>query len=339
MTSTKKHAVSPPPKRSRSADAAAKGEKLAQRICDIFGLLHQGACLDKHELAAQFGVGVRTIERDLCVRLANYVERTQDGKWQLADHASRFISARLLDDYADMAGVRQLFPDRTLPWRLKQLKTPAQKRGLQVQPVPEEDITPQHFDALQTAVQQHHICYFSYSGKAREVQPYRLIHQHGTWYLAAFEPSANLDHPKAFSLTRIKALRVDENATFQPELRHLDYLNRQSDIWLTQSTTRATLRVAAPAAHYFRQRDLLPQQTTQESSGGSLIVTTRINHPTQLLPVVRFWMPHVRIIEPREWEQTLIEELRQTLRAWGAAEPPEQPAKKPPPPKRAKGKK
>ena len=333
---------STPPRGNEPAGTAAKGEKgekLAQRISGILGLLHQGACLDKHELAAQFGVGVRTIERDLCDRLTNFVQRTQDGKWQLADHASSAVPAEYLDRYADMAGVRQLFPDRTLPWRLKQLKLSAGERGLHVQPAPEEDTDPQHFAALQTAVQEHHPCTFSYSGKPREVQPYRLIHQHGAWYLAAVEPSANLDHPKAFSLTRIKALRVDEGATFQPEQRHLDYLDNQSDIWLTKSATRVMLRVAAPVAHHFRRRDLLPQQSTQECDDGTLIVTTRINHPTQLLPVVRYWMPHLRILEPRAWEQTLIDELRLTLQAWGAAETPEQPAKKPAPAKRAKGRK
>ena len=330
--------LSPPPRRSEPAGTAAKVDKLARRLADIIALVYQGSNLDKHKLAERFGVSVRTIERDLGQRLTGIIECI-NGDWRLCASRRDAIFARLLDNYADMAGVQHVFPDNSLPWLIGQLETPAEQRGLHVHPAPEENIAPQLFDALQAAVQQHYLCYFTYSGKPREVHPYNLIRQHDAWYLAAFEPGANLDHPKAFRLTRIKALRVDESTTFQPEQRHLNYLASQSDIWFTARSTRVMLRVAAPVAHYFRQRNLLPQQTTQKSTGDSLIVTASINHPTQLLPVVRFWMPHLRIIEPREWEQTLIEELRQTLQAWGAAETPEQPAKKTAPAKRAKNRK
>ena len=42
-----------------------KAEKLAHRLSGILARLHQGASLDKHELVREFGVDVRTIERDL----------------------------------------------------------------------------------------------------------------------------------------------------------------------------------------------------------------------------------------------------------------------------------
>ena len=93
------------------------------------------------------------------------------------------------------------------------------------------------------------------------------------------------------------------------------------------------LRAAAPIAHYFQRRELLPAQTTQQDADGTLLITARIHHPTQLLPVVRYWMPHLRIIQPREWEQTLLDELRQTLAAWEGSQ---QPAKKRAPAKRAR---
>ena len=38
----------------------------------------------------------------------------------------------------------------------------------------------------------------------------------------------------------------------------------------------------------------------------------------QLLPVVRYWLPHVRIVQPVEWHDSLVEGLIQTLAQWGA---------------------
>ena len=54
---------------STTASAASKGEKLAQRLSQILARLHQGDAADKHQLAQDFQMDVRTIERDLGERL------------------------------------------------------------------------------------------------------------------------------------------------------------------------------------------------------------------------------------------------------------------------------
>ena len=59
--------------------ASAKGEKYAQRLSHILGLLHQGDAIDKHQLAQAFAVDVRTIERDLGERLKGIAERAPAG--------------------------------------------------------------------------------------------------------------------------------------------------------------------------------------------------------------------------------------------------------------------
>ena len=64
------------------------------------------------------------------------------------------------------------------------------------------------------------------------------------------------------------------------------------------------------------RRDLLPGQITRTDADGSLLVTATIHHPQQLLPIVRYWMPHVRILEPQEWEEQLIHSVQETLRQW-----------------------
>lgn len=34
-------------------------------------------------------------------------------------------------------------------------------------------------------------------------------------------------------------------------------------------------------------------------------MTTRVGHQTQILPIVRYWIPHVRILEPQSWQVEL----------------------------------
>ena len=317
---------------SPAPDARPRGEKLAQRLSHILALLHQGDAIDKQQLAQQFGVDVRTIERDLFERLAGIAERAPDGEWRIASRRRSTIPARYLSDYSQLAGTAALFPDASLPWLIGQIETSPADRSLRVQPVPEEDLRGQSrtFEQLQTAVRQHRPCQFTYKGKPRHTHPYRLIHKNGIWYLAAAELNAQTgaqtdkktgaktgaQQLKNFSVARIEALRVDEHAHFAPQPEHLAYLERQPDIWFTQQPVEATLRVAAAVAHYFTRRDLLPGQITRADADGSLLVTATIHHPQQLLPIVRYWMPHVRILEPQKWDEQLILSVQETLRQW-----------------------
>lgn len=297
-----------------AADSHSKSEKLAQRLSRIIARLHQGEHIDKHQLAIEFDVDVRTIERDLHQRLQGIAERNAQGLWQLTHTARSTIPARHLHDYARMAGTEHLFPDASLPYLLGQLTTPEPRRATHVQPVPHEDLGggTRTFAALQAAIEQHHTCHFTYKTKPRSAHPYRLIHKNGVWYLAA-EEAGRL---KNFSVALIEHLHVDSSAPFTPKRVHLEYIATKDDVWFTEATTEVLLRVAPEIAHYFARRPLLPAQQHRQDSDGSLLVTTHINHINQLLPVVRYWLPHVRIVQPKAWEEELVAGLRRALVMW-----------------------
>ena len=299
---------------SSSASSASKGEKLAQRLSHILARLHQGDAVDKHQLAQDFQVDVRTIERDLGERLCGIVERSADGQWQLTHTARSSIPAKHLHGYARMSGTEHLCPDNSLRYLLEQLHTPEQQRTTHVQAVAHEDLRPrtQEFVQLQTAIEQKHPCSFSYKGKQRNVQPYKLIYKNGVWYLAA-EEGAKL---KNFSIGLITGLEVDAKSYFVPKRAHKEYINAKDDVWFTEDTTEVLLRVAPEAAHYFLRRPLLPQQQQRQDSDDSLLVTTHINHIDQLLPVVRYWLPHVRIVQPVAWQEELHARLQAALAQW-----------------------
>ena len=295
----------------------SKGGKLAQRLSHILALLHQGDAINKRRLAQQFNVDVRTIDRDLGERLRGIAERTSDG-WQLTQSARSHIPANHLHHYAQLAGTQYLFPNTSLRYLLEQLDTPSSQRPTKVQPIAHEDLDSQHsaaFGQLQQAVEQHCECHFTYKAKPRHAQPYRLLNRHGVWYLSAEEGGIL----KNFSVALIEALRVDNAARFVPKPAHNAYINNKDDVWFTPQTTEVLLRVAPEVAHYFSRRPLLPRQQQRPDTDGSLLVTTHINHAQQLLPVVRYWLPHVRIVQPQALHDELLQGLRAALALWGGA--------------------
>lgn len=294
--------------------ANSKGEKLARRLSNILALLHQGDCLDKHSLAHMFHVDVRTIERDLADRLHGIVERNASGLWQLTHTSRSTIPAKQLNDYAQMLGMQRLFPDSSLRYLLTQLEKPSSHRSMQVQAAASEDLGDKilHFASLESAIEKCANCSFEYKGKPRKVQPYRLVYRYGIWYLAATEDELL----KNFSVALITNLHVDEKTLFTPKSEHFEYIDGKDDVWFTPQVTEVVLRVAPVAAHYFARRALLPKQQHRADVDGSLIVTSKISHPQQLLSVVRYWLPHVRILQPTQWHDDLVSELKNALGMW-----------------------
>lgn len=299
---------------SHIARPAPKGEKLAQRLSHIISRLHQGDILEKRQLAQDLQVNVRTIERDLGERLYGIAEQNADGCWQLVSTSRSSIPSKHLHGYARMSGTEHLFPDNSLDYLLGQLEIPEQQRTTHVQAIAHEDLRARTevFFQLQTAIEQKNPCHFEYKDKARTVQPYKLIHKNGVWYLAA-EEGAKL---KNFSIALIKGLQVDAASHFVPKRIHKEYISAKDDVWFTEDTTEVLLRIAPEVAHYFLRRPLLPHQQQRQDSDGSLLVTTQINHIDQLLPVVRYWLPHVFIVTPKTWHAELVAGLEQALQAW-----------------------
>ena len=297
---------------SANSSSRSKGEKLARRLSHILSLLHQGDAVDKHRLADEFDVDVRTIERDLSDRLCNIAERNEQGGWQLTHSARSTIPAKYLLNYAQLVGTQKLFPDTSLRYLLEQLEDP---NTLKVHRIEGEDLKGLEglFATLQDAIERRMRCRFEYSGKPRLVEPYRLRHKDGVWYLAAVEN----DIRKNYCLSRMSAVVIDNTSHFQANPEHQAYIDSAEDIWFTKTVTEVKLRVSPAAAKFFTRKPLLPAQQHRADADGSLLITAQINHPNQLLPVVRYWLPHVRILHPLEWHDILTLELEQTLAKWG----------------------
>lgn len=83
---------------------------------------------------------------------------------------------------------------------------------------------------------------------------------------------------------------------------------------LTQSSRHrheVTLRIYPAIAPFFKQRALLPfQRIVDEFDDGSLIVQSHVENEAQIIPLVQYWLPHIRIISSSEWQLHLEQRLK-----------------------------
>jgi predicted DNA-binding transcriptional regulator YafY len=90
--------------------AHGQHDTIAYRLSNILIKLNQGDHLNPDELADEFGVHVRTIQRDLKVRMAYLPLLKTRGRYHLDASQLGKLSYRDIERFAAIVGVNGLFP-------------------------------------------------------------------------------------------------------------------------------------------------------------------------------------------------------------------------------------
>ncbi|WP_193216234.1 helix-turn-helix transcriptional regulator [Buttiauxella massiliensis] len=291
----------------------AKVSKDATRLLGIMMMLFRNNAVTRSQLVDEFAVHERTIYRYLAALRDMELIQLQEGETYVRTPAADLIKqSGLLRSFADFADVSKFLPvGRADFWQ----KLPAridEKHIVVTTSTSEADVQvdlQHHFALLEKAIQERRYCQFSYKNTLRKIEPYSLFYFDGVWYLAA----AKQQQIKMFRLSGIKWAELMDK-TFTPDPVISAILHQQKTPWCSPERTTVMVNVASEVADYFRHQEQLPDQEIIESrADGSLLLTTQISHQKQLFPVIRFWLPHLRIVEPVEWQQQLEEELKTVL--------------------------
>lgn len=294
------------------SETAAYHDTLAYRLTQILVKLNQGEKLDPQALADEFGVNLRTIQRDLNERFAYLPLERVNGNYHLNPVYLGKLNLRDVERFAALAGIRGLFPSLSDDF-LRDIFDSRLQSALLVKGPNYEDLGGKEssFRQLEQAILAHHQIAFDYRKNEgpktyADVQPYKLVNHDGIWYLAA-KDGGKL---KAYTFSKIDDLQVS-CTTFVPDASVNKTLAEEDDIWLNPVKTEVVLKIAREAAGYFRQRKLIANQVIEkELEDGGLIVSGKVAHPNQILPIVRYWLPSVRIISPEGLQAEMESQMR-----------------------------
>ena len=291
-------------------DTQNKNETLANRLIDILTRLNSGEKLTINMLAESYDAHPKTIRRDL-VRLEScnlpiqkegkyfYLDSTYLGKLKLKDIQSfaRISGIRHLYPNLDVSFIRELLDSRVYDAKGYFVEDASQFKAL--------------FEVFGEAICKHQQIGFLYKGEPRVVEPYKLVHHHGCWYLAAVRKGVL----RAYRLSRIElSPHPHELLSFKPDSTILTQLEDEETIWFGQEKQEVILTVHADVALHFQQRQLLPeQQVIKKLDDGGLLLSSRITHHTQLLPLVRYWIPHLKIVSPEGLQDEMELRLKEYL--------------------------
>lgn len=296
--------------------ASDNHDTLVYRLAQMLVKLNQGEKLNPQALADEFGVNLRTIQRDLNVRFAYLPIQKTDGYYHLDPTFLGKLSTKDVDRFAGLAGVRGLFPSLSDDF-LRDIFDTRIQAAVVVKGHNYENLAGKEaaFCTLEQAIVVRQHIEFDYQKDAgiksyTRVAPFKLINHKGIWYLAARDE----DKLKSFSFAKIENLRLMESH-FPADFNIDKQLTEDDGIWLNDDKKEIVLKIAKDVAGYFKRRKLIANQIIEkELEDGGLIISAKVGHTNQVVPIVRYWIPHVRIISPEGLQAEMEAELSAYLR-------------------------
>jgi predicted DNA-binding transcriptional regulator YafY len=294
--------------------SAGNHDTLVYRLAQMLVKLNQGEKLEPQALADEFGVNLRTIQRDLNERFAYLPLIKTDGRYQLDPAFLGKLSTRDIERFASLAGIRGLFPSFSDDF-LRDIFDTRLQSALLIKGHCYEDLAGKEelFRQLEQTIVARQRIAFDYAKREgsklyAEIEPYKLINHKGIWYLAAKDDGKL----KTFAFTRIGPLRLNPPPSrFDPDPSVEKTLSEEDGIWLGEEKKEIVLKIAKEVASYFKRRKLIANQIIEkELEDGGLIVSAKVGHPNQVLPIVRYWIPHIRIISPEGLQGEMEGEIR-----------------------------
>lgn len=291
-------------------------DTLVFRLAQILVKLNQGEKLDPQGLADEFGVNLRTIQRDLNERFAYLPLQKTDGRYHLDVIFLGKLNIKDIERFAGLAGVRGLFPSLNDDF-LRDIFDTRIQGALLVKGHHYEDLLgkEQLFRDLEKSIIGRHQIDFYYQmakgpKKYREVSPYKLVNQKGIWYLAALDG----EKLKTFSFSKVSRLEVlDGKFVWSKEIDNR--LATEDGIWFSEVNQEVVLRINREVAGYFKRRKLIANQVIEkELEDGGLLVSAKVGHLNQILPIIRYWLPHIQVISPESLQQELEQGLTEYLK-------------------------
>lgn len=281
-------------------------DKLAMRLAQILMRFNDGERFSLEELADEFNVDIRTIQRDLNDRLSFMPIKRENGKYFLEPFALGKLSFKDIQNFALLSGIGELYPKLDSGF-IVDLLSEKINSVFMVKNEGFERVDYALFELISVAILRHNVLSFAYKEKNREVNPYKLINNKGIWYILADE-KGRLKH---FALAKIRNLQ-SKKQTFIPKDEFLKQIRDDTSIWFN-ATKEARIKLDKKGKNYFFRKKIFEYCEIVDEDEEHFILNIRFSYDDELLNIIKQWIPYIQIISPLDIKEKLHKLLQDYL--------------------------
>ena len=182
-----------------------------------------------------------------------------------------------------------------------------------------EKINYEIFSQISESILNHNVLSFEYISKNqiknsqtknRIVKPYKLSHIKGIWYVIADENGIL----KNFALNKIKDLEI-LNKRFYPKTAFLAQITQNHNLWHSQSTKTAIIRIDIKAKYYFLRKTLPPNINLIGYDESKILIRFSYAFDDEVFNFLKLWIPYATIQSPKELQNKFNEKLKDYINA------------------------
>jgi len=136
------------------------------------------------------------------------------------------------------------------------------------------------------------------------IQPLKIVNYEGYWYLVALRD----DYVEKYYIKTLSNIK-STTKTFTTDGKIEELLENSINIWFKSNIEPFEVKIYANevATKYFKRRALPTQIIESLSQDGKMEFIVRITDEMEIIPIIKYWLPHLRVIEPL-WIQEMVDE-------------------------------
>jgi len=288
-------------------------DKTLFRLTTILTKLNDGDVLSVKELAEEFNVSARTIQRDFNERLISFPIYQENKKWRMQPDF-QLQKSRSIEDEIILDIMEKLIESAGNNFSKKASKLLSKIKNGDFNPIYTklniEDIGDKlkEVQILESAIKSKIIikCKYEFETQQRDMmlKPLKIVNYEGFWYLVALD-SRN-DILKKYYLKNIFDIKItDELFKIDSELDKV--LENSLSVWFqyNKEPFEVKLYASPKIAKYFERKPLSTQTITYTNEDGGIDFNLKITHEMEIIPIIKYWLPHLKVLEP-QWIRDLI---------------------------------
>ncbi|WP_157279208.1 helix-turn-helix transcriptional regulator [Aliarcobacter butzleri] len=274
------------------------------RLNQIYEILKNNTHgLNMSELAKEFDVSTKTIQRDL-KELEKFGAIREGRTWKIdpklkEDNLSsnEKMILGILDEMAKGAG--KIFYSKAhslLSQVTQQLEHPI-FANVNSEYLEEKNIL--LFNELESIIKEKFEIKYDYEKYSFHVKPLKLAFFDGFWYLLALHVKNKKEIFKKFHLKTIKNIQVLENSFEVPQIVE-DRLKHANSVWFNlDEQFIVRLFIDKTIRKYFERKPLRGQTIIGEDKDGSIEIEITASHEMEIIPLIYWYIPYIKVLEPQ----------------------------------------
>lgn len=296
-------------------------DKILFRLTDILTKLAQHQVPTLNDLAKEYNVSIRTIQRDIYVRLNKFPIIVNSSKQlQFMDGFSLSRTKLSIEEMMTMTLSLELIKNKGKEFQkasqnlMDKILYEKVFMPYYIKPAPSEyiDMDSSLLNTLEEAITYANLIKVTYkTNKEQIIAPIKIINFDGFWYLLGkADGEVSIDMISTIQTVSL----LEEKHTLNACEKKL-YENAHTPFFNTRTHFCVTLKVLPQVAHYFKLKMYLPsQKICEETKDGSLIVSFDVTHFEEIDNLVKSWLPDIQILTPLSYRDAFKEELSKYIK-------------------------